>query len=305
MRFSPQGDALHVRAPAKINLSLNILGDRPDGFHDLCTEMVSIGLMDELRFSPMDDSQIVLQLVSRSAAASALPVDDRNLVVRAARLLQTEAGISHGVRIKLWKRIPTEAGLGGGSSDAAATLMGLNRFWKVNLSSKRLHGLAATLGSDVNFFLDSVPAAICTGRGETIQPVPLPYRLHVVLIKPPTGLPTGKVFHAWEEQQHISPRTTRTDEPLRDSNKLPTGGACPAWIHQKLWNDLEGPAATLNGEIRGTLERLRQLDVMGSGMTGSGSACFALCRTVRQARVVAGRCRQWNVGQVFVVSSGV
>jgi len=270
---------------------------------------VSIRLEDELLFSPTDDSRIALKIISRSAFSPPLPVDENNLIIRAARLLQAESGTSAGAKITLWKRIPSEAGLGGGSSDAAATLIALNRFWQLNLSPERLHALAARLGSDVNFFLDSVSAALCTGRGETIAPLPLPFRLHLVLIKPRTGLSTGRVFQAWRQQHNdassASPNGVPAQQAAQQQDASSGNGSVAAWTARKLGNELEVPAAMLNTEIHQVLERLHRLDVIGSGMTGSGSACFAVCRTARQATVVAGRCRHWNMGQVFVVSSGV
>ncbi|WP_437225545.1 4-(cytidine 5'-diphospho)-2-C-methyl-D-erythritol kinase [Planctomicrobium sp. SH661] len=288
MRLLPQGDSLFVLAPAKINLSLKVLGRRDDGYHELQTVMASVGLYDTLRFAPAEESlSLRVHSLCRSVNSSPvneIPVDDRNLVIKAARLLQAETGARRGADITLWKRIPSEAGLGGGSSDAAATLVGLNQFWNLQLNPEQLHALAARLGSDVNFFLDSQAAALCTGRGEKIETVPLPQPFSAVIIKPPSGLSTAKVFQQWSRDQVTSSTPVQTSV---------------------IENDLQEPARRLNPEIDQLLARLQRQDVLKAGMTGSGSACFAICRTARQARTLAGRCRSWRMGQVFVVSSGV
>lgn len=307
MRFSQQGEVLRVLTPAKINLSLRILGRRPDGYHDLQTLMVSVGLSDVLQFSPAPFPEVSLRLFSGLPGAAQIPVDDRNLILKAARLLQQEMSPRQGVEITLWKRIPSEAGLGGGSSDAAATLMALNRYWRLNLPSNRLHELAAKLGSDVNFFLDSPPAAFCTGRGEKINAWSLPRPLHVVIIKPPFGLSTGRVFQAWgKRESHENSTNHQPDnDPFQQFRVCHPPSKGVRKLQSLLQNDLEPPARTMTPDLEELLSRLNHLDVIGSGMTGSGSACFALCRTARQARTIAGRCRNWRVGQVFVVSSGV
>ncbi|HWL08705.1 MAG TPA: 4-(cytidine 5'-diphospho)-2-C-methyl-D-erythritol kinase [Planctomicrobium sp.] len=305
MRLSRQGSSLLVQAPAKLNLSLAVLGRREDGFHQLKTVMLSVRLTDLLRFSPSESGEIELRChqASRSGTSSLLAVDDRNLVIRAARLLREQTGCSQGVSIDLVKRIPMEAGMGGGSSNAAATLVALNRFWNLGLSSHDLHALAAQLGSDVNFFIDSPVAAVCSGRGEEVEPVPVSGPLHFVIVKPPFGLSTPKVFQQWGELQQdrgepesVSPQITQTVQEL-ESGRLDRLG-------ESLRNDLTAPAARLDPRLAEILQRLKREDVYGSGMTGSGSACFVLCRNAAQARAIAGRWRHFPYGTVFTVSSG-
>ena len=166
MRLCFQGPSLVVHTPAKLNLFLEVLGRRPDGYHELETVIVSIGLYDTLLFT--EEASQRTRLRCRLALAQPLAVQQRtslagedNLVLRAAALLREQTGCRRGARIELIKRIPLQAGLGGGSSDAAATLVGLNRFWNLQLTAGQLHDLAAQLGSDVNFFLDSPQAALC------------------------------------------------------------------------------------------------------------------------------------------------
>src|SRR5690606_28585212 len=146
MRFRRQGPSLIVDAPAKLNLFLEIGGKRPDGYHELETLMVAIGLCDTLRFTPIPQPNVVLRArFAHPADQQGFPTGDDNLVVRAARLLAASTGYSGGVEIDLLKRIPPASGMGGGSSDAAATLVGLNRLWQTGLDFDELDHLAAQL----------------------------------------------------------------------------------------------------------------------------------------------------------------
>src|SRR5262249_47160138 len=192
---------LTVRAPAKVNLFLEVLGKRPDGYHDLATLMVAVSLFDTLEFK--EDSAKAISLDVLDSPAEEPGGEDRpllstgpdNLVWRAAELLQHRTGHPGGCRIRLTKRIPLAAGLAGGSSDAAATLVGLNRLWCLGLSSDELKALGAELGSDVPFFLGP-PAPWWTGRGEIVMPLTPAKPLWLVLVCPPVGLSTAAVFRA-------------------------------------------------------------------------------------------------------------
>src|SRR4051794_20413883 len=193
-------DGLVVRAPAKVNLFLEVLGKRPDGYHELATLMVAVSLYDTLEFKEDPSTAFALDLAPQ---AEATPGEDRpplstgpeNLICRAAELLRLRSGHEGGVRVRLHKRIPLAAGLAGGSTDAAATLFGLNRLWRLGLTRLRLAELGAELGSDVPFFF-SAPAAWCTGRGEIVTPLRLGGPLWLVLACPPAGLSTAAVFRA-------------------------------------------------------------------------------------------------------------
>ncbi|WP_437204744.1 4-(cytidine 5'-diphospho)-2-C-methyl-D-erythritol kinase [Planctomicrobium sp. SH664] len=298
MRVTWQGSSLVVRTPAKLNLYLQVVGRRPDGYHDLETLMVSVGLYDTLKFSPTVDAAIRLTCASALASPATIPTDERNLVVRAAQLLARQTGHSQGASIHLTKRIPMEAGMGGGSSDAAATLVGLNQLWNLERTPQQLHALAAQLGSDVNFFLDSPVAAACTGRGEAIVPIELRRPLNFVIVQPSSGLSTARVFQAWQQfgQQCRTDLATVVEAAAR-----PDATAWP----QVTDNDLASPARSLNPEMNALLQKLETLPALGCGMTGSGSACFLICHSSRQARTLAGRCRHWNLGQVYLASTGV
>jgi 4-diphosphocytidyl-2-C-methyl-D-erythritol kinase len=178
---------LKIKAPAKVNLFLNVLRRRPDGYHDLHSLLQMVGLYDELIF------EFARRGTTLVCSSSDLPVDDRNLVVRAARTLVHAAGTQSGVRIGLKKNIPMGAGLGGGSSDAAATLVGLNRLWKLGFSRDDLAKIGQDLGSDVPFFLYG-PTAFVSGRGEKVVPCVLNDNRWLVVVNPGFEVPTRWVY---------------------------------------------------------------------------------------------------------------
>ncbi len=298
MRISRHGSTLVVETPAKLNLSLKVLGQRSDGFHELHSLMVSVRLYDTICFEPRATNEVELSITALTPSASEIPVDSRNLVVRAAKLLQEISQTEFGARIHLTKRIPCEAGMGGGSSDAAATLICLNQLWNLNLSGEQLHELAAELGSDLNFFIDSTPAAVCTGRGEHISPIPVNRSLSFVVVKPNSGLSTADVFKHWATlDQHGTDDVSNIEEAIQ-SGQL-------QHIAERVSNDLQQPARELNDEIDKTLILIAQSNVVATGMTGSGSACFGLCRSWRHANRIAAKLRSQNNQHVWVVKSGV
>ncbi len=292
MWIQREGYSVRVWTPAKVNLFLEVLGRRSDGYHDLNTLMVTVGLFDTLHFREQASQDIYL-----TCDHPGLSVGPENLVHRAARLLRERFDIRSGVAIHLAKRIPTEAGLAGGSSDAAATLAGLNRLWRLGLRPEQLATLGAELGSDVAFFFHG-PAAWCTGRGEIIEPMTLGSRLYLVLCCPRVGLSTASVF-----------RALRLDGPPRD------GGAARraaekgdiADLGMNLYNRLEEPAMRLCPEVAGWRERLARLRPAGARMSGSGSTLFALANdaaeALRLARALASQQEAGCQARVFVVRS--
>ena len=298
MRLIRRQRSLVVETPAKLNLFLEILAKRADGFHELETLMVSVGLYDTLSFSEEASGRIRLSCFAAGSkcgaklrAADKLPSDGNNLVVRAAQLLRDHTGVSYGVRIELQKRIPAAAGLAGGSSDAAATLMALNRFWNLDLSRDTLSELASQLGSDIPFFLSRSTAAIGRGRGEVIEPVRIPLGLYFVIVCPNDGLSTALVY------QHCRPASKpRAVETLVDtlkSMKLSRAG-------QLFYNALQSAAEDLNAGVSQLCNRISRQPVLGHMMSGSGTACFGLCENRPQAIRVAARLRAAGIGRVFV-----
>lgn len=241
---------MEERTHAKVNLSLRVLRKREDGFHEIETVMVPITLCDSLHFAPAADFFF-------QCDAPDVPSGQDNLVVRAARLFFAETKLEPKVAITLIKRIPHGAGLGGGSSNAAATLRGLNRFFDTQLSEEAMESFAATIGSDVPFFLHQ-RAAICRGRGELISPWSLPKTLDLVLLKPMFGVPTPWAYSRWS--------ATR-EEPQYEENAFGI-----AFV-----NDLEEPVFARFPFLRVLKDWLRaQEGVKVAQMSGSGSTVFAV-----------------------------
>jgi 4-diphosphocytidyl-2C-methyl-D-erythritol kinase len=224
---------LKIKAPAKINFFLNVLQRRPDGYHDLYSVLQMVGLYDELIFEEIPRG---MTLVSSS---DDLPVDDRNLVIQAACALGHVARVRSGVRVSLKKNIPIGAGLGGGSSDAAATLVALNRLWKLGFSRGDLANIGQDLGSDVPFFLYG-PAAFVSGRGEKVIPCVLDHDRWLVIINP--GF---KVSTRWVYEQFSSSVGIRAATQGERSSDAPTPGARPGKSRGSLDLSAEARATSL------------------------------------------------------------
>jgi len=287
------GDPVFRRAPAKVNLHLEVLARRPDGYHDLETLMVAVNLIDELEFRPADR-------LTLNCTDPGLSTGPDNLVVKAAVALARAAGYTGGAAIRLTKRIPQQAGLGGGSSDAAATLHGLNELWGLGLPPAQLAAVAAGIGSDVAFFLHA-PAAWCTGRGEVITPLPLGRRLHFVLVCPAEGLSTAAVFGALP-----LPEQPRDGAAIRAAAEAGDVSA----VGRLLFNRLQGPAEALCPPVKAIRDRLAAYRPAGCLMSGSGSTLFALCGSRADAARLAGALREELPGdppppRVFVVRTTV
>ena len=188
MLIERRGDAVVAWAPAKVNLFLEVLARRPDGYHEIATLMVAVSLYDTLEFAPAPDDTLEL-----TCDNDELSVGPDNLILRAALLLRHHSGTQRGARIRLSKRIPMAAGLAGGSTDAAAALAGLNVLWGLDQPANELASLGGQIGSDVPFFFRT-PAAWCTGRGEKVQALELLRPLWFVLACPGVGLSTAEVY---------------------------------------------------------------------------------------------------------------
>ncbi|MBM4068711.1 MAG: 4-(cytidine 5'-diphospho)-2-C-methyl-D-erythritol kinase [Planctomycetes bacterium] len=259
-------------APAKVNLHLEVLGKRPDGYHEIATLMVAIRLFDTLVFRDASGGDIRL-----ACTQAGLSLGPDNLIVRAARLLQDHTGCTRGATIRLVKRIPMAAGLAGGSTDAAATLVGLNKLWRLGLGSTDLARLAARLGSDIPFFLGG-PAAWCTGRGEIVEPLPLGAVLHLVLLCPRFGCATAEGY-----RRVVVPEKPQSGEAIRKA----VAAGDVAGIAASLHNRLQPAAERLAPRLAEYATRLRRLGPAGVLMSGSGSTLFALCRDRDEAKRIA------------------
>jgi 4-diphosphocytidyl-2-C-methyl-D-erythritol kinase len=264
-------DTVRVLAPAKVNLFLEVLGKRVDGYHEVATLMAPVDLTDELDFRPSESGELSL-----TCDDPGLPTGPENLVLKAATRLRDSTGCPAGATIRLTKRIPVAAGLGGGSSDAAATLVGLNELWKLGLSPAALARLGAEIGSDVPFFL-SGSAAWCTGRGEVVTPAPVGRPLDLVLVKPPEGLQTAEVYHRVQ-----IPASPADGGPARSA--LASGDV--EALGRALHNRLQEPAFELAPAVAEWHRRLAAVGTAGCLMSGSGSCLFALCRSSAEARRV-------------------
>jgi 4-diphosphocytidyl-2-C-methyl-D-erythritol kinase len=270
-------DDVVVWAPAKVNLHLEILGQRPDGYHALETLMVAVNLCDTLVFT--DDASGRLSLTTRHSGLSTGP---DNLVLRAAEMLRATFGCPRGARIRLVKRIPLAAGLAGGSTDAAATLAGLNRLWGLGLADEQLMKLSAGLGSDVAFFFRT-PAAWCTGRGEVVTPASMGKQLWMVLVCPPFGLSTAEVY-----RQVTVPAQPHTGDAIRQG--LAKGDV--ESVGRLLHNRLEEAAQRVRPEVADYRRLLEAQGPAGARMSGSGSTLFAVCRDRNEAQRIAQALRQ-------------
>ena len=265
---------LVLRASAKVNLALEVLGKRADGYHEIATVLQAVDLFDRIAVETADS-------LSLHTDDPDLPTDEGNLVMRAARLLQKAAGIETGARIRLQKRIPVAAGLGGGSSDAAATLWGLSRLWKLRWPTARLQELAVELGMDVPFFLGA-GRAVARGRGEQLAPLPGGGGYALVLVNPRVPLSTREVYGRVPTGWRAEPvGTDRVIEALRTRNVNRVAAA--------LTNNLEGlvePVLPVIGRMKAAL---LAAGALGAIMSGSGPTVFGMARSLDHARQIRSR----------------
>jgi 4-diphosphocytidyl-2-C-methyl-D-erythritol kinase len=290
-----------VQAPAKLNLFFEVLTRRDDGFHEIETLMCPVNLFDSLTFRATSDERIDFECYAArgfgdqaSAGLGRIPEGCDNLAVRAVDLLRRRAGIRTGAVLRLVKRIPAASGLGGGSSDAAAALAAAATGWNLLWPPEKLVRLAAELGSDVPFFLAG-GAAICRGRGERIESVPMLGELHFVVVRPPDGLSTPAVY------AECRPATDDPKPAAPIVAALQNGNVGKA--ARLLFNRLQPAASRLSSSIERLQRVFHQSDCLGHAMSGSGSAYFGLCRHAFHARRLAGRLESLGVGHVFAVRS--
>lgn len=270
------------KAPAKINLSLDVFHKREDGYHEVEMVLTTIDLADRLEIQPWPRDEIAL-----SGTSGYVPLNENNLVYRAARLLKERFDIRSGVHIRLEKRIPVAAGLGGGSSDAAAALRGLNRLWNLGLSSGELEKLGAELGSDVPFFVRG-GTAIARGRGELLEPIDAPPACWVVLAKPAAGISTASVYARYRPgDNERTPATPAVVRAIRD-------GDFPA-LCRSLGNMLEDVTVELCPQVRKIKACLLRMGADAALMSGSGPTVYALAakqsKALRLKNGLRGFCR--------------
>ncbi len=266
--------SLTLPAFAKINLDLRILGSRPDGYHDLRTTFQSLSLSDRVTVTRRRGPFVI------TCDAPEIPTDRRNLVWKATSLLNRVGAHKRSeprdVAIHLHKRIPVEAGLGGGSANAAVTLMALNRLWNLKIDPATLSRIAARLGADVPFFFVG-GTALGLGRGDDIYPLADLPTVHVVVLRPTFGVSTMDAY-SWFDQEKRRPR--------RDPPQRPSPPGWPAWA-SSMRNDLEGPVTRHHPTITRIRQSLVDAGARVAAMSGSGSAVFGLFERADAARRTA------------------
>ncbi|MEK5040571.1 4-(cytidine 5'-diphospho)-2-C-methyl-D-erythritol kinase [Sporosarcina sp. FSL K6-3457] len=255
---------LYEKAPAKINLTLDVLHKRPDGFHEVEMIMTTVDLADRIWIRPTDNGRITIKTSERF-----VPNDRKNLAYQAAELLQRQYGIKKGVEITLEKSIPVAAGLAGGSSDAAATLRGLNRLWNLGIEADELATLGARIGSDVSFCVHG-GTALATGRGEIIKNLPAPPNCWVILAKPAISVSTADIYGNLDLSKVNHPSTMSMIEALKagDYDKM-----C-----QSVGNILEAVTMDLHPQVVMLKEQMKRFGADAVLMSGSGPTVFGLVK---------------------------
>ena len=282
---------IRVFSPAKVNLFLKVLSKRPDGYHELETlfERLSLGDTLMIRRAP--------KLRFRTDGQK-IPTGSANLVMKAANLLKERYRVKQGADLYLKKRIPVAAGLGGGSSNAAATLVGLNRFWKLGLSKRKLLSLAAELGSDVPFFILDKAYAIGAGRGERLKPLSGGPRLWHCLVKPPFGISTKEAYAALGGRflTHPGADVRMLVRLLRTGDR--------EGLSKHLINSLELALNKRVTDISKIKKALLETGAFAALMSGSGSTVFGLYQSEKAAMHGAGQLRKKSKRwKVFIAST--
>ncbi|GIN93504.1 4-diphosphocytidyl-2-C-methyl-D-erythritol kinase [Siminovitchia terrae] len=255
---------LLVKAPAKINLSLDVLGKREDGYHEVEMVMTTIDLADRLELTEISEDYV--GILSRNRF---VPADERNLAYQAARLLKERYQINKGVEISINKIIPVAAGLAGGSSDAAATLRGLNELWDLGLTLDELAELGAEIGSDVSFCVYG-GTALAKGRGEKVTKLPAPPACWVVLAKPAIGVSTSEIYRSLDVSSIRHPHTTEMIQALENNDYE---GVC-----ENMANALESVTLHMYPEVLHIKKQMERFGADAVLMSGSGPTVFGLVR---------------------------
>lgn len=258
------------KAPAKINLGLDVLYKRTDGYHELEMIMASVDLADRLTFECLDEDKIILE-----TNKAFLPLDKRNNVYQAAEKIKQRYGITDGVKISVQKAIPVSAGLGGGSSDCAATLRGLNRLFDLNLSMEEMIQIGVEIGTDVPFCLHGSTAHIL-GKGEIVQTLPSMPASWVVLVKPKISVSTRKIFQQVELEQLHHPDMSRLKQAIEQQNYVE--------MVASMGNSLESITIPRYPVVQQIKDRMMSYGADIALMSGSGPTVFALCQKQSRAQ---------------------
>ncbi len=287
--------SLTLRSPAKLNLYLKVINQRPDGYHNLVTLFERINLCDELQFRL--NFQGTIRLTCNDPQ---VPLGRRNLVYKAAQMLQEDFKIPHGIKIDIKKHIPVAAGLAGGSSNAATALLGLNKIWKLSLTQAQLVAYAKKIGADVAFFLYDSSWAIGTERGDKIQPLTLPTKLWHVIVTPRLKMYSKTVFEGLNFKK--AGRTNLLTKKKYNVNILRRclGNNDLYNIGQLLCNDLEERVFQLCPSLLKLKNRMAGLNTYGVSLSGSGPSIFALTNSPKSAEHIKNVLKKYY-HRVFVV----
>ncbi|WP_347548152.1 4-(cytidine 5'-diphospho)-2-C-methyl-D-erythritol kinase [Pseudalkalibacillus hwajinpoensis] len=277
---------LSVKAPAKINLALDVLHKRSDGYHEVEMIMTNVDLADRLELTELRRDEVIIESTS-----GFVPDDQRNLAYQAAALLKKRYSIKQGISIKIDKQIPVAAGLAGGSSDAAAALRGLNELWGIGLSYGELAKLGSEIGSDVSFCVHG-GTAFAKGRGEVIHALDAPPPCWVILAKPSIGVSTAEVYRRLRTAEMKHPDVQGMIKAIEDKNYEA--------ICQNLGNVLEDVTLKLHPEVRQIKEKMESLGADGVLMSGSGPTVFGLTRHESRMQRIYNGLRGF-CGQVYAV----
>lgn len=273
------GHSITIATPAKVNLFFELLDRRGDGFHEIDTVMSTVSLFDDLHFSVRNDGLLRLQIIQEGCTDSeSIPTDERNLILQAMSRLKASHGASDlGCDVFLRKRIPSAAGLGGASGNAAGALFAANWIWKLGLGQQQLDSIGATIGSDVPFFFHG-GICHCTGRGEVTKSIDAPAGMAIVIAKPEEGLSTAAVYGKCS----VPPQPKSSANILQH---LQTG----SWnkVGEQLFNRLETFAMSMTPAIGKLKEIFDQLDCVGHQMSGSGTSYFGIFRNAADAHRAA------------------
>lgn len=285
-----------IKSFAKLNLFLQVLNKRKDNFHNLKTLFCRIDLADTIIFKSRFDGLIKIKCLNQQ-----VPTDKTNLCWRAAKLLQQEFGLNSGVEIEIKKRIPVGAGLGGGSSNAASTLLGLNKYWNLNLAQKKLAGLGAKIGSDVPFFIYNTKFALGSQRGDKIKPLTSLSKLKLwfILVYPGIKVSTPLIYRKFDSFSRLTrPQSSvkiLTSELFKKGAQIKPGN---------LFNSLEIVTASIYPAVNQVKKALYGIGLEKIIMSGSGPAVFAVCNSQIQAKNLSSKLRKKHrAWQVFVAST--
>ena len=282
--------SLRLRSPAKLNIALKVLGKRADGYHSLETIFERINLFDDIVLKVNATGTIRVFCNNPQ-----VPTDKTNLVYKAAQILKDDLAVKKGVDIRIKKRIPVAAGLGGGSSNAATVLLGLNQLWNLKLSQRKLVAYGKKLGSDVPFFLYDTPWALGTQRGDVIKPLAIRTKLTQILITPKKKILTKNVFGRLNLKLTNENMDVSILLPYLRKNDFYALGQC-------LFNDLESSIVALNPGLKKLKNQLQQLDSLGVCFSGSGPSIFILVKSFSQATQLKALLKK-RYDRVFVVET--